>query len=260
MRISWSMPKSPGHSCSAQQVFAARGHEEAIALLRGLDVPGLLQRRQPRHAAPGRRAPLRPHPLVSRSTNADVIVIVGTPVRLPHGLRQTHLLQGRATLVQIDLDYQARSARTATSRWASSAIPAQSSTAVLDAGFGRRSTTASRQARKEWMKPSCARRKPPPLEKLMPLFTVGPARRSTPSASPGRSTNSSTEDTIYIGDGGDVVTISAQAVQSARSPGQWMDPGALGSPRRRHRLRDGRQARPPQQGSACATTATAPSA
>ena len=36
------------------------------------------------------------------------------------------------------------------------------------------------------------------------------------------------EDTIYIGDGGDVVTISAQAVRP-RKPGQWMDPGALGS-------------------------------
>ena len=37
-----------------------------------------------------------------------------------------------------------------------------------------------------------------------------------------------TEDTIYIGDGGDVITISAQAVQP-RTPGHWMDPGALGS-------------------------------
>jgi acetolactate synthase-1/2/3 large subunit len=36
------------------------------------------------------------------------------------------------------------------------------------------------------------------------------------------------EDTIYIGDGGDIVTISAQAVRP-RNPGQWMDPGALGS-------------------------------
>jgi len=33
---------------------------------------------------------------------------------------------------------------------------------------------------------------------------------------------------VYIGDGGDVVTISAQAVRPRR-PGQWMDPGALGS-------------------------------
>jgi acetolactate synthase-1/2/3 large subunit len=37
-----------------------------------------------------------------------------------------------------------------------------------------------------------------------------------------------TENTIYIGDGGDVVTISAQAVQP-RAPGNWMDPGALGA-------------------------------
>ena len=37
-----------------------------------------------------------------------------------------------------------------------------------------------------------------------------------------------TEDTIYIGDGGDVVTITAQAVQP-RSPGHWMDPGPLGT-------------------------------
>ena len=37
-----------------------------------------------------------------------------------------------------------------------------------------------------------------------------------------------TDDTIYIGDGGDVVTISAQAVRPRR-PGQWMDPGALGT-------------------------------
>ena len=37
-----------------------------------------------------------------------------------------------------------------------------------------------------------------------------------------------TDDTIYIGDGGDVVTISAQAVRPHR-PGRWMDPGALGA-------------------------------
>ena len=36
------------------------------------------------------------------------------------------------------------------------------------------------------------------------------------------------DDTIFIGDGGDVVTISAQAVRP-KAPGQWMDPGALGS-------------------------------
>src|SRR3546814_548263 len=37
-----------------------------------------------------------------------------------------------------------------------------------------------------------------------------------------------TDNTIYIGDGGDVVTITAQAVQPRR-PGHWMDPGPLGT-------------------------------
>ena len=37
-----------------------------------------------------------------------------------------------------------------------------------------------------------------------------------------------TEDTIYVGDGGDVVTVSAQAVLP-RGPGRWMDPGPLGT-------------------------------
>jgi acetolactate synthase-1/2/3 large subunit len=37
-----------------------------------------------------------------------------------------------------------------------------------------------------------------------------------------------TEDTIFVGDGGDVVTISAAAIQPRR-PGHWMDPGPLGT-------------------------------
>jgi acetolactate synthase-1/2/3 large subunit len=37
-----------------------------------------------------------------------------------------------------------------------------------------------------------------------------------------------TEDSIFIGDGGDVVTISASAIQP-RQPGHWMDPGPLGT-------------------------------
>jgi len=66
------------------------------------------------------------------------------------------------------------------------------------------------------------------------------------------------ENTIYIGDGGDVVTISAQAVRPRR-PGQWMDPGALGSlgSAPASRLR---QASPIRARKCCATTVTAPSA
>ena len=37
-----------------------------------------------------------------------------------------------------------------------------------------------------------------------------------------------TDNTVYIGDGGDVVTITATAVEP-RKPGNWMDPGPLGT-------------------------------
>ena len=67
-----------------------------------------------------------------------------------------------------------------------------------------------------------------------------------------------TENTIYIGDGGDVVTFSGGVVQP-KGPGLWMDPGPLGHPRRRRAVRDGRQAAGrTARSSAC--SATAPSA
>ena len=68
-----------------------------------------------------------------------------------------------------------------------------------------------------------------------------------------------TDDTIYIGDGGDVVTISAQAVRP-RAPGHWMDPGALGSLGVGTVVRDGGEARASAKRKCCATTATARSA
>ena len=45
-----------------QQVWTARGHKEAIALLRGLDIPGYFNGAQPRPAAAGRSASFRSHP------------------------------------------------------------------------------------------------------------------------------------------------------------------------------------------------------
>ena len=65
------------------------------------------------------------------------------------------------------------------------------------------------------------------LEKLMPLFKSD-KRPIHPYRLAWEINEFLEENTIYIGDGGDVVTISAQAVRP-RSPGQWMDPGALGS-------------------------------
>ena len=65
------------------------------------------------------------------------------------------------------------------------------------------------------------------LEKLMPTFTTDKSPIS-PYRVAWELNQFLNDDTIYIGDGGDVVTISAQAVQP-RMPGAWMDPGPLGT-------------------------------
>ena len=71
-----------------QQVWTARGHKEAIALLRGLDIPGYFN-----GGSRGLLPPGDPHHFDrTRSkafANADVIVIVGTPFdfRMGYGKR-----------------------------------------------------------------------------------------------------------------------------------------------------------------------------
>src|SRR5205814_10663431 len=83
-----------------------------------------------------------------------------------------------------------------------------------------------RAKRREWMKELAAAEELA-TAKLMPLF-----KSDTTPMNPYRVAYEINEflgdDTVYIGDGGDVVTISAQAVRPRR-PGQWMDPGAPGS-------------------------------
>jgi acetolactate synthase I/II/III large subunit len=203
-----------------QQVWAARGHEEAIALLRGLDIPGYFN-----GASRGLLPPGDPHHFDrTRSqafAKADVIVIVGTPFdfRMGYGKRISV-----PTLVQIDLDYRT----VGKNRDVTLGIvgdPGAVLGAVLQAASGRIKND-KRQARQQWMKDlSAAEEKA--TEKLMPLFKsnntpIHPYRVAY------EINEFLTNDTIYIGDGGDVVTISAQAVRP-RSPGHWMDPGALGS-------------------------------
>src|SRR4029078_10239511 len=97
--------------------------------------------------------------------------------------------------------------------------------AVLRAASGRIKND-KRAKRREWMKELAAAEEIA-TAKLQPLF-----RSDSTPINPYRVAHEINEflrdDTVYIGDGGDVVTISAQAVRPRR-PGQWMDPGALGS-------------------------------
>jgi len=203
-----------------QQVWAARGHKEAVALLKELDIPGYFN-----GASRGLLPPGDPHHFDrTRSqafAKADVVVIVGTPFdfRMGYGKR----IQV-PTLVQIDMDYRT----VGKNRDVSFGIvgdPGAVLGAVLDAAKGRIKND-QRQARRAWMKELWAAEEAA-SEKLMPLF-LSNSTPIHPYRVAWELNEFLTDETVYIGDGGDVVTISAQAVRPRR-PGHWMDPGALGS-------------------------------
>jgi acetolactate synthase I/II/III large subunit len=203
------------------QVWTCRGHEAAIDLVRALDMPayfngaarGLLPSGDPHHFDRTRR---------DGFDGADVILIVGTPFdfRMGYGKR----LGRDATIVQIDMDYRT----VGKNRDVSLGLvgdPGVILGAVRQALTGRISNGTG-QSRRDWMA-ILRRAEEVAGNKLLPLF-----RSSQSPIHPYRVAWELNEflgdDTIYIGDGGDVVTISAQAVRPRR-PGQWMDPGALGS-------------------------------
>jgi len=202
------------------QVWTCRGHQDAIDLLRGLNIAGYFN-----GSARGTLPPGDPH-YFNRTRGdafkkADLIVIVGTPFdfRMGYGKRLSH----EATIVQIDMDYRTVG-KNRDVQLGIAGDPGAVMRAVLDASTGRADNGAKR--RKGWLDELRAL-EDSKTEKLMSLFRSD-ASPIHPYRVAWELNEFLTEDTIYIGDGGDVVTISAQAVQP-RAPGHWMDPGALGS-------------------------------
>jgi acetolactate synthase-1/2/3 large subunit len=202
------------------QVWSSRGHEEAIELVRKLNIPayfngsgrGLLPPGDPHHFHRTRRMAFN---------EADVIVIVGTPFdfRMGYGKR----LRQDATVVQIDLDY-----RTVGKNRDLSLGLVGDPGAVLGAVLAATTAGADNGAagREDWLQ-QLRQAEVKAADKLMPMF-LSDSTPIHPYRVAWEINEFLTDDTIYIGDGGDVVTISAQAVQPRR-PGNWMDPGALGS-------------------------------
>jgi acetolactate synthase-1/2/3 large subunit len=203
------------------QVWTGRGHEAAIELVRALDIPayfngaarGLLPPGDPHHFDRTRREGF---------DKADVIVIVGTPFdfRMGYGKR----LGLDAQVVQIDMDYRT----VGKNRDLALGLVGDPGSVLgaVRAAASAHVDPGARQKRRAWMQELRALEEVAG-QKLMPLF-----KSNNQPIHPYRVAYELNEflgeDTVYIGDGGDVVTISAQAVRPRR-PGQWMDPGALGS-------------------------------
>jgi acetolactate synthase-1/2/3 large subunit len=202
------------------QVWTSRATEAARRIARTLNVPAYMN-----GAGRGTFPPGDPHHF-NRTRRvafdkADVIVIVGAPFdfRMGYGKR----LRADATVVQIDLDYRTVGKNRDISLGLVGDI-GRILDAVTDAASGRVDNGA--KGREAWMAELRAEEEVR-YEKLLPELKsdsvpINPFRVAY------ELNEFLTEDTIYIGDGGDVVTISAQAVQP-RSPGHWMDPGPLGT-------------------------------
>ncbi|MFW5417619.1 acetolactate synthase [Nocardiopsis sp. CNT-189] len=202
------------------QVWTTRATGTAVELVRALNVPAFMN-----GAGRGTLPPGDPHHFqLSRRhafAESDLIIIVGTPFdfRMGYGKR----LSPEATVVQIDLSY----ATVGKNRDIDLGIVGDADTVlrgVLQAASGFGDTGA--QSRKPW------------LEELRAVEAKARDKRSallSSDASPihpyrlvSEINDFLTEDSIYIGDGGDIVTFSGQVVQP-KSPGHWMDPGPLGT-------------------------------
>ncbi|GAA4200297.1 thiamine pyrophosphate-binding protein [Streptosporangium oxazolinicum] len=202
------------------QVWTTRGTDDAINFVRALNVPAYMN-----GSARGTLPPGDPHHFqLSRRyafTNADLIIIVGTPFdfRMGYGKR----LSPSATVVQIDLDYRT----VGKNRDVDLGIVGDAGlilAAATQAASGRVENGATR--RKEWLEELRAV-ETAAYEKRLPRQLSG-SQPIDPYRLVHEINEFITEDTIYIGDGGDIVTFSGQVVQP-KSPGHWMDPGPLGT-------------------------------
>ena len=202
------------------QVWTCRGAEAAIEFCRTLNVPAFMN-----GAGRGTLPPGDPHHFqLTRSyafKNADVIVIVGTPFdfRMGYGRR----LPATATVVQIDMDYSTVGKNRDIALGLVGdvgmilAAVTQAASGYSDRGTAQR-TPWVEELRAEENRLYEARL-PRQLSDAQPIHPLRLAHEINEFL---------TENTMFIGDGGDVVTFAGGVVQP-RAPGRWMDPGPLGT-------------------------------
>lgn len=202
------------------QTWTTRATEAATEVVRTLNLPAYLN-----GAGRGTLPPGDPHHFqLSRRyafNNADVIVIVGTPFdfRMGYGRR----LPETATVVQIDLDY----GTVGKNRDIDLGIVGDAKLvleSVSAAVSGRLDNGAT--GRKAWLD-ELRTEENRAKEKRLPQL-LSDAEPIHPYRLVNEINEFLTADSIYVGDGGDIVTFSGQVVQP-KAPGHWMDPGPLGT-------------------------------
>jgi thiamine pyrophosphate-dependent acetolactate synthase large subunit-like protein len=202
------------------QLWTCRGADAAIEFAHTLNIPAYMN-----GAARGTLPPGDSHHFHQTRrhafNNADVILIVGTPFdfRMGYGKR----LSQEATVVQIDMDYRTVGKNRDVSLGLVGDVGAILA-AVTQAASGRSDNGARR--REAWLKDLRAEeermreeRRPRLQNDSVPIHPLRLAHEINQFL---------TDNTLFIGDGGDVVTFSGGVVQP-KGPGLWMDPGPLGT-------------------------------
>ena len=203
-----------------QQVWQSRSQNEAIDFIEKLQIPAYTN-----GASRGM--------IDSKSTycfdrtrgdafkDADTIIIVGTPFdfRMGYGSR----ISKNINIIQIDQDYT----NVGKNRDIDVGLVGHPGAIMAQIQeYMPEYSQITLTKRHEWVE-ALAKKEDEKYQKLLPTF-----KSDNKPIHPYRVAYEINEflsdDTIFIGDGGDVVTISAQAVRP-RNAGQWMDPGALGS-------------------------------
>jgi acetolactate synthase-1/2/3 large subunit len=202
------------------QLWTCRGAQAASEFVQTLNIPAYMN-----GAARGTLPPGDPHHfhLTRRYAfnHADVIVIVGTPFdfRMGYGKR----LPKSATVVQIDMDYRTVGKNRDIELGLVGDVGVILGAVTAAAADRARAGARRREAWLEQLRAEEQRlreeRLPRQLSDAVPIHPLRLAHEINEFL---------TDETLYIGDGGDVVTFSGGVVQPKR-PGLWMDPGPLGT-------------------------------
>lgn len=201
-----------------QQVWTCRATDAAREFVEKLNVPAYMNGAGRGTLPPGHRLHFQ---LTRRDAfaEADVIIVVGTP--FDFRLRYGKSLKAK-TVVQIDMSY----ATVGRNRDIDLGLVGDVGvilSAVTRAASGNRTAAALRDS---WVS-ALREKEDAAVEARLPKL-----RSSQSPIHPYRLAYEIdrflTADSIFVGDGGDVVTFAGNVVQP-KGPGLWMDPGPLGS-------------------------------
>ena len=202
-----------------QQVWTCRAGDIARSFVEKLNIPAYMNGAGRGTLPPG-------HPLHFQLTRrdafaeADVTIVVGTP--FDFRLRYGKSLKSK-TVVQIDMSYTTVGRNRDVSLGMVGDVGAILD-AVLQATSGRNDNGA--KGRNEWIRELRAKEDAAVAARLPKLKSdaspIHPYRLAY------EIDQFLTDNTIFVGDGGDVVTFAGNVVQP-KGPGLWMDPGPLGT-------------------------------